>query len=419
MVSKPKTLGRKAFRSKAISQGEDFGLKVMVLGADGYLGRPLSLHLLRLGHEVIGVDYLSRRRRVREVGGRSAISLGNPYIWYNRVNALHGGRFDWRIADLLDGEEVEYLFEYYKPDAVVHLAEQPSAPYSQMDRKHAVDTQTNNTIGTLNVLFAIKKYAPDCHLVKLGTMGEWGTPNVDIPEGKFEIKYRGRKDTLPFPKQAGSFYHLTKVFDSHNITYTCRTWGLRSTDIMQGVVYGVVTDDMKVEGSIDMYEPALLTRFDFDQYFGTSLNRFCAQAVIDFPLTIYGSGEQKRGFIALRDSIQCITIALNNPPEKGEYRVWNQFDECYSILELASLVQRVGSEFGMDVKIKAIPNPRVEASKHWYNPVREQLPAHGFKPTHTIEEELRITLPILMKNKDRIESRRHVILPSTDWREAK
>lgn len=394
-------------------------MKVMVLGADGYLGRPLSLHLLRLGHEVIGVDNLSRRRRVREVGGRSAISLGNPYIWYNRVNELHGGRFDWRIADLLEGEEVEYLFEYYKPDAVVHLAEQPSAPYSQIDRKHAVDTQINNTIGTLNVLFAIKKYAPDCHIVKLGTMGEYGTPNIDIAEGFITITHRGRTDTLPFPKQPGSFYHLSKEFDTQNLNYTCKTWGLRSTDIMQGVVYGVVTDEMKVEGSIDMYDPALMTRFDFDQYFGTALNRFTAQAVIGFPLTVYGEGTQERSYIALRDSIQCLMIALDNPPKKGEYRVWHQFDKVYSVMQLAKLVQTVGKEFDLSVTIQKIPNPRVEASKHYYNPDRDHLPAHGFKATHTIEEELRITLPILIKNKDRILSKKESIMPTTDWREAK
>jgi len=392
-----------------------FGLKVMVLGADGYIGWPLSLHLLALGHEVIGVDNFSRRRRVREVGARSAISLGNPYERYGRVKDLYPGKFDWRVNDLLDGEEIDYLFKYYKPDAVVHLAEQPSAPYSHIDRDHAVETQINNTIGTVNVLFAMKNHAPNCHLIKLGTMGEYGTPNIDIGEGYLTVEHRGRKNTLPFPKQAGSWYHQTKVFDSHNIRFACKIWGLRSTDIMQGVLYGVVTDEMLLEGSAD-YDQTLMTRFDFDEYFGTALNRFMAQAVIGFPLTVYGKGYQKRGYLALRDAIQCLTIALEKPPEEGKYRVWNQFDECYTVLELADKVKQVGKEFGLDVTIHNISNPRVEAEEHYYNPDRQHLPDHGFKPTYTLEDELRIMFPILIKNRRRIEERKDRILPTHDYR---
>ena len=172
---------------------------------------------------------------------------------------------------------------------MVHFAEQRAAPYSMIDRKHAVFTQVNNVVGTLNLLFAIREFRPDCHLVKLGTMGEYGTPNIDIEEGYITIEHNGRKDVLPFPKQPGSFYHLSKVHDSHNIMFACRIWGLRATDLNQGVVYGTVTDEMALD-------EALINRFDYDEVFGTVLNRFCAQAAVGHPLTVYGKGGQTRGY---------------------------------------------------------------------------------------------------------------------------
>jgi nucleoside-diphosphate-sugar epimerase len=266
----------------------------------------------------------------------------------------------------------------------------------------------NNVIGTNNVLFAMKKHAPKCHLLKLGTMGEYGTPNIDIPEGFFEIEYRGRKDTLPFPRQPGSWYHLSKVHDTHNIMFACKIWGLRSTDIMQGVVHGVVTEDMVNDD--------LLTRFDFDEVWGTALNRFCAQAVIGHELTPYGKGGQTRGYIALRDSIQCMTLTLENPPKEGEYRVFNQFDETFSVNELAEHVMKVGGELGLKAKVWNIENPRVEKDEHYYNPDRERLPGLGFKPTNDLDAELRLTIPKLMRYRNRILEKKEAIMPKIKWR---
>jgi nucleoside-diphosphate-sugar epimerase len=239
-------------------------------------------------------------------------------------------------------------------------------------------------------------------------MGEYGTPNVDIPEGFFEVEYRGRKDTLPFPRQPGSWYHLSKVHDSHNIMFACKIWGLRSTDVMQGVVHGIVTDEMVNDD--------LLTRFDFDEAWGTALNRFCAQAVIGHELTPYGKGGQTRGYIALRDSIQCMTITAENPPKEGEYRVFNQFDETYSVNELAEHVVKVSGEFGLAAKIWSVENPRVEREEHYYHPDRDRLPALGFKPTNDLDAELRLTIPKLMKYRGRILEKKGAIMPKIKWR---
>ena len=390
-------------------------LKIMIMGVDGYLGFPLALKFLSRGHEVVGVDNLSRRR-VREVGSHSATPIYSPF---ERFVALHEEfpDFEWRIMDLRDSGEVDYVLRKHEPDAMVHLGEIPSAPYSMIDLEHCNETMMNNIVGTNNILFAMHKHAPECHMVKLGTMGEYGTPNVDIPEGYFDIEYRGREDRLPFPRQPGSWYHLTKVHGTFNIMFACKIWGLRSTDIMQGVVHGIVTNDMLrncdcLEKTLD---PRLITRFDFDEIWGTALNRFCAQAVISHELTPYGKGGQTRGYLALRDSMQCLTLAVENPPDEGEYRVFNQFDECYSVNELAEHVVKVSGEFGIEAKVWNIENPRVEAEEHYYNPDMEHLPGLGFRPTYSLDDELRITIPKLMEYRERIEAKRGRIMPTVSW----
>jgi UDP-sulfoquinovose synthase len=284
----------------------------------------------------------------------------------------------------------------------------PSAPYSMIDVNHAVWTQSNNIVGTLNILHAMRDICTDAHLIKLGTMGEYGTPNLDIPEGFFEIEYRGRKDFLPFPKQAGSWYHQSKVHDSNNIMMACRIWDMRSTDIMQGVVYGNRIDEMGGDEQ-------LVTRLDFDQCFGTAINRFCCQAVIGEPLTPYGKGHQSRGFLPLRDSMQCLALALENPPQSGEYRVFNQFEEVYDITGLALKVKEVGESLGLKVEVKNLENPRKEMEDHYYNPDHSQLLDLGYKPTHDINQELKIILTDLIKYKGRIESRKEALVPDILW----
>jgi len=383
-------------------------MKVMIMGMDGYLGWPLAMYLSSRGHEISGVDNMSRRRNVQEIGSWSATpikSIENRIKSYKEVTSQ---KLIFYEGDLTHYDLVELIIKKEKPDTIVHLGEIPSAPYSMIDVQHCNYTQMNNIISTNNILFSMHKYAPECHLLKLGTMGEYGTPNIDIPEGFFEVEYRGRKDNLPYPRQPGSWYHLTKVHDTYNIMFACKIWGLRSTDIMQGVVHGILTNDMVNDN--------LLTRFDFDEVWGTALNRFCAQAIIGHELTPYGKGGQTRGYIALRDSMQCLALATENPPELGEYRVFNQFDECYSVNELAEHVRKISCELGIEANIWNIENPRIEAEDHYYNPDRNKLPELGFKPTYNLDDELRITIPKLMKFKERIGKKREHIMPTIKWK---
>jgi UDP-sulfoquinovose synthase len=292
---------------------------------------------------------------------------------------------------------------------VVHFAEQRSAPYSMVDRKHAVFTQVNNVVGTLNLLFALREFRPDCHLVKLGTMGEYGTPNIDIEEGYIAIEHNGRKDVLPFPKQPGSFYHLSKVHDSHNIMFACRIWGIRATDLNQGVVYGAVTDE-------SARDEELINRFDYDEIFGTVLNRFCAQAAVGHPLTVYGKGGQTRGYLDIRDTVRCIELACLNPASPGECRVYNQFTEQFTVLELAHLVQAAGRKMNLDVEINHLPDPRVEAEEHYYNARHSKLVELGLKPHLLSESLLDSLLNIAIRYSSRIDQ--SLFLPRVNWRNA-
>jgi UDP-sulfoquinovose synthase len=295
----------------------------------------------------------------------------------------------------------------FEPDAVVHFAEQRSAPYSMIDRKHAVFTQINNVEGTLNLLFALRELRPDCHLVKLGTMGEYGTPNIDIEEGYITIEHNGRKDVLPFPKQPGSFYHLSKVHDSHNIMFACKIWGLRATDLNQGVVYGTVTEETS-------YDEALINRFDYDEVFGTVLNRFCVQAALGHPLTVYGRGGQTRGFLDIRDTVRCIELSILNPAAPGECRVFNQFTEQFSVLELADMVKVAREKMGLSVEIEHLEDPRVEAEEHYYNAKHSKLADLGLKPHLLSDSLLDSLINVAERYRDRTDA--SVLLPQVSWR---
>jgi UDP-sulfoquinovose synthase len=383
-------------------------MKVFIAGVDGYLGWPLAQYLAARGHQVAGNDLFLRRKWVEEVGSHSALPV---YSMDERLEAFYqrfGQNLTFREGNLLDYTFLKNFLADFQPDAIVHLAEMPSAPYSMIDQAHAAFTQQNNVIGSLNLLWAMKEVCPDAHLVKLGTMGEYGTPNIDIPEGFFEVEYRGRKDYLPFPRQANSFYHWSKVHDSNNVMFACRVWGLKATDIMQGVVFGTQIDEMGDD-------PRLRSRLDFDQCFGTVINRFCCQAVIGHPLTLYGAGGQTRGFLPLRDSMQCLTIAIENPPQPGEYRVFNQFEDCHTIEELAHLVQRVGAEIGIAIEICHYDNPRKELDHHYFNPDRKHLIELGYRPTSDIKGEIRQMLRDLSAHKTRIQARQDVLVPDIQW----
>ena len=383
-------------------------MRVFIAGVDGYLGWPLAITLASRGHEVGGCDLLLRRQWVEEMGSWSAIPIASMEERLQAFQDTFGKSLHYWQADLRDFDSVKEMFQGFQPDAVVHLGECPSAPYSMVDVEHTAFVQTNNIVGTINILYATKQVCPAAHLVKLGTMGEYGTPNVDIPEGFFTIEYQGRTDTLPFPKQAGSWYHLSKVHDSNNVMFACRVWELRSTDIMQGVVFGTRIDQMGED-------PRLLTRLDFDQCFGTAINRFCCEAVIGHPLTPFGKGQQRRGFLPLRDSMQCMTLAIENPPEVGEYRVFNQFEEVYGINELAEKVKLAGAGLGLEVKVRRVENPRKEAEEHYYNPAHQHLLDLGYRPTQDVDGELGIMLHDLIKYGQRIEAKKEVLIPDIRW----
>lgn len=384
-------------------------MKVFIPGIDGYIGWPLAIQQLKLGNRVCGIDNLSRRKHVKEMGSHSAIPILSIEKRIKTLKEKFSDKISFYKGDLLDSNFTDAVIKNFKPDVIVHLAEQPSAPYSMIDQKHNVYTQKNNVLGTLNLLHSIQRHVPKSHLVKLGTMGEYGyDPGLEIPEGFYEVEFRGKKATVPFPRLAGSWYHWTKVHDSNNIMFACKLWKLRSTDIMQGIVYGTKTKETISE----IYN----TRFDFDEAFGTVMNRFCAQAVIGYPLTIHGVGGQTRGFLALSDSIQCISLLIDNPPEFGEYRVVNQFDEQYSVQEIAKKVKSIGNRKGLDVTIKSKENPRLEAEKHYYKADHEKLKKLGFKRTREIDDEISIMVEHLIPYKDRIEEKKHVIVKNIKWR---
>lgn len=386
-------------------------MKVFIAGMDGYLGWALSVYLGSRGHEISGVDAFLRRKWVAEEGGSHSISpiAAMP----ERLRAFQetfGRLAHFREGNLCDFDFTRSVLAEVKPDVIVHFGEQPSAPFSMIDHEHCLLTHNNNLNGTLNMLYALTESCPTAHLIKLGTMGEYGTPNLDIPEGFFTIEYNGRKDTLPFPKQAGSWYHQTKVHDTHNIAFACKIWGLRSTDLMQGVVYGTRLKEM---GSDDR----LLTRFDMDSLFGTAVNRFCAEAVIGHPLTPYGAGGQTRSFINIRDSMRCIELMIQNPPAAREYRVFNQFTEVVSLVQLAEKVKVAAEKHGLNTRVESIRNPRIEAEEHYYNPDNSKFLALGLDPLR-MDDALPGMLDDLIKWKDRIESKKSSLLPQVKWREA-
>ncbi len=383
-------------------------MKILIAGVDGYLGWSLAQYLTARGHEVAGADIFFRRQWVEELNSWSAVPIAPIEERLQAFKEHFGTKLHFWQGDLRDYAFVEQILREFQPEAIVHLGECPSAPYSMIDVSHAVFVQTNNITTTFNLLFGIRDICPQTHLVKLGTMGEYGTPNTDIPEGFFEIEYNGRLDRFPFPRQAGSWYHWSKVHGSNNIMFACKIWNLRATDIMQGVVFGTRIDEMGDD-------QRLLTRLDFDQAFGTVINRFCCQAVIGHPLTVYGQGSQKRGFLTLKDSMHCLTLAVENPPDVGEYRVFNQFANVFSITELALKVQRIAQNLGWDVKVCHLENPRHELNEHYYNPTHQHLLDLGYCPTHDVEAEISIMLQDLWKYRDRIRANKEILIPEFRW----
>ena len=373
------------------------------------MGWPTAMHFAKKGHEVAVVDNLSKRFWEAEIGVAPLFHIPTIQKRVRLWNNSGEKPIKLFVGDIAHNYRFIYgVFENFLPDAIVHYAEQPSAPYSMSGRQNAVSTQVNNVAGTLNVLFAMKKYVPNAHLIKLGTMGEYGTPNVDIEEGWIELEHNGRKDRMLFPKQPGSFYHLSKVHDSHNIEFACRIWGLRSTDLNQGVVYGIETNETEMH-------PELLTSFHYDEVFGTALNRFVTQAVAGIPLTVYGTGGQTRGFLNIRDTIACIEIAAQNPPKEGEFRVFNQFTETFSVSDLAQKVKESSEGLGLKVTVNNHPNPRVEKEKHYYNPKNTSLMSLGLRPHLLTHDVVTSMLKRAIDAKEHIDH--SIIHPTIKWKQ--
>jgi UDP-sulfoquinovose synthase len=382
-------------------------MRVLILGGDGYLGWPTAMRFSGKGHDVAVVDNFARRRWHEQAGTDSLTPIASLAERIAAWREVSGKTIASHVGDVSAGTFVADIVRDFAPDTIIHYGEQPSAPWSMQSVDHAVLTQQANVIGNLKLLWAMRDHAPDAHLVKLGTMGEYGTPNIDIEEGFIEIEHKGRKDTLPFPKLPGSFYHLSKVHDSHNIHFACRIWGIRATDLNQGVVYGIETPETKLD-------ERLLTRYDYDEAFGTALNRFCVQAMIGHPLTVYGKGGQTRGFLNIVDTLQCVELTADNPADPGEFRVYNQFTESFTVSELAEKVRHAGSEIGVEVTVDNIPNPRVELEEHYYNPVHTKLPSLGLNPTLLSETLIESVLDTIERYKHRVIAEH--IDPSTLWR---
>jgi UDP-sulfoquinovose synthase len=371
-------------------------MRVLILGGDGFCGWPTALHFSARGHEVAVLDNLSRRRWDEELGTSSLVPIASLEDRAAAWKRLTGREISVVLGDLNDYDTICDVFEEFRPEAVVHYGEQRSAPYSMIDRQHAVFTQVNNVVGTLNVLYAMRDVMPDAHLIKLGTMGEYGTPNIAIEEGYITVEHEGRTDVLPYPKQAGSFYHLSKVHDSHNILFACRAWGLRATDLNQGVVYNVATPET-------LLDDALANRYDYDGVFGTALNRFCVQAAAGHVLTVHGEGGQTRGFLDLRDTVRCVELAALHPAAPGEMRVFNQFTEQFSVLDLAERVQRVAVSLGLDARVEHVANPRVEKEQHFYLAKHTQLLDLGLEPHLLSDETIAHLLELAVRYRERID----------------
>jgi UDP-sulfoquinovose synthase len=380
-------------------------MQILVLGGDGYLGWPTALHLSALDHEVGVCDNFARRGYDEEMGVESLVPICTLEERIAAWKELTGKTIKSYVGDLCDAAFVHQMVGDFRPDTIVHFAEQRAAPYSMISQAHAVYTQTNNVVGTLNVMYAIADIDREIHLVKLGTMGEYGQPNIDIEEGWIEIEHKGRKDRMIYPKKPGSFYHLSKVHDSHNIEFGCRIWGLRATDLNQGVVYGADTEQTKLD-------PRLWTRFDYDGVFGTVLNRMVIQAVLGHPLTVYGKGSQTRGLINIVDTVECIRLASETPAERGEFRVLNQMTETLSINQIA---ETIANEYPGEAAIEHVDNPRVEIYDHYYNVVHTALEGLGLKPTLLSTTLIDHLFDVVERHKDRVDLA--AIMPTVRWQD--
>lgn len=394
-------------------------MNLLILGGDGYIGWPAAMYFSKMGHEVTVVDNYFRRKACIELNAQPLYQLPSlverSKIWHKKSGCL----IKVVIGDLTEAEFIRSLFSddlkctwpesehtTGKPQAVIHLAEQPSAPYSLINYRYANHTIMNNLLVTNNLMWAVKDLSPETHIIKIGTMGEYGTPNIDIEEGWLEITHNGRKDRFIFPRQASSIYHTSKIMDTDLLWYGVRTWDLKVTDLMQGPVYGIETEESKLDDRMG-------TIFNYDEIFGTVLNRFIVQAVVGYPLTVYGSGGQTRGYLNLNDTLQCINLSLLNPAKSGEMNIFNQIVETYNVNQLAEMVKSTGEQMGYRVEIRKLQNPRNEADNHYYNPKYQGLINLGLTPNLLTCDVLAGIFKVVERYKDYVN--KDIIFRGIKW----
>ena len=381
-------------------------MRVAILGGDGYLGWPTAMHFAARDHQVLVIDNYLRRQLARATRSSPLVPTEELPARCNRFAALTGKHIEHRIADCAAPGALTPIFRDFRPDVAVHFAEQPSAPYSMKGHDEARLTLSNNLATTFELIWAVKRAAPDCHIVKLGSMGEYGTPNIDIEEGWIEIAHKGRKERFLYPRAAGSLYHTSKIFDTDLLHFEARTSGLRVTDLMQGPVYGHCSDEAGGD-------EALFPHFHYDDIFGTVVHRFVAQAVAGVPLTVYGKGGQLRGYLDLRDTLQSLALVAADPAPRGNMRVLNQFTEIHSVRDLADRVRRVGRDLGIEVAIRSIPNPRHERDEHYYRPAHDGLLRMGLKPHYLGDDRLAAMIEFVRRHRDAIGNDK--LLPRVSW----
>lgn len=384
-------------------------MRILVLGGDGYLGWPTAMRLAMRGHDVTVVDNYLRRRLAMET--RSEALFANPDLAERAAifEAVSGKRIAAHSFDCADGAWLSDLVRGFGPDAVIHYAEQPSAPYSMIGEHEARLTLQNNLNSTFNLIWAVLNHAPDCHIVKLGTMGEYGTPDIDIEEGWLTVNHKGRTEKFLYPRAGGSLYHTTKILDTDLLWFYVRLYGLRVTDLMQGPVYGLATPESDMD-------PRLAPNFHYDDIFGTVINRFLTQAAAGIPLTVYGRGGQTRGYLNLLDTLQCVELALSNPAPKGELRVYNQFTELFNIRDIAEKTTRAAALLGREASVQSLPNPRKEKEEHYYNVEHSALLKLGLQPCLLTDERLAEMLTRVLAHKERIDASK--IMPRVRWNNA-
>lgn len=381
-------------------------MRILVLGGDGYLGWPTAVDLASRGHDVAVVDNYVKRSIERAIGVAPLVDVPRLHARSSELTAATGWNVEVFVGDIAkDYEFISHVLNAFEPEAIVHYAEQPSAPYSMAGVEEAVFTQVNNVAGTLNLAFAVAERDPSIHIIKLGTMGEYGTPEIAIEEGWIDINHKGRSDRVLFPKRPHSIYHLSKVHDSNNLEFMCRTWGFRVTDLNQGVVYGHRTNYYDESG--------FSTSFHYDGVFGTVVNRFAIQACLGMPLSVYGSGGQTRGYLNIKDTLECINLAAANPADRGEFRVFNQFTETFSVMNIAERMVQAAQNVGMQATINHAENPRNEKEDHFYEAAHTGLVDLGLRPhlmSDGVLEELLLDIRPLA---DRVN--RATIMNSPAW----